>query len=118
MSDFDQILQNLLAQHADIKELRIDTSSNSVAIATQGEALEEIKYSLREEKTNRAANCLRHDERLKEVENIALRLTNAYETLVKFGVGVITVGTFVIGSWVVIEKFWNKLSAMLGNIIQ
>ncbi len=113
MSEFDQILIKLGEQHDDIRSLGDVARGNAVAIASQGEALEEIKYSLREEKSNRIANCLLHDKRLSEVEGMHRTLAVAYNTLVKFGAGFIAVGTFILTFWFVIEKIWKKWGVFL-----
>jgi len=118
--DTNQILQKLLEQHDDIKEIRADMMINAQVVAAQGATLEDIRYAIREEKTNRVTTCLAREERTLKLEKLAERVIWAIELLVRFGAGFIAIGGFVISAWFIFAKFghwiavnWDKFFGKL-----
>ena len=106
----DAILKKLQEQHDDIRELRRESMESGQAIAEHGVLLTEIRVTLKEEKSSRAANCLRHDERIAKLEEAVSTVTKAIGLITKFGAGFIAVGTFIATAWYILEKAWAKIA--------
>ena len=116
MNEYDQVVRMLIEQHDELKELRKDVAQSNVVLASQAQAVDDWRVWTKEAHQNRAAVCLRHDERLAELEKMATSLAASYQTLIKFGVGIIAVGTFVITAWAILNKGASKFIDMLYEI--